>query len=70
MSSNATWVVYLMTIYKNPDRFAAVCAQSEWDEIERLRPGYHQLIQAGIASEIEAEKLARRQGAGPLPTSV
>ena len=64
MKKNATWVVYLMTIHKRPERMPAVCRQSEWEAMECLRPGYHMLVQAGIATENEAEDLARRQGAG------
>jgi hypothetical protein len=64
MTSNATWVVYLMTIYKRTERFAAVCKQSEWDAMERTRPGFHQLVRSGIATETEAEYLARHHGIG------
>ena len=46
----ATWAVYLMTLHNKPS-MKAVCEQSEWEEIELARPGYHQLIQAGIATE-------------------
>jgi hypothetical protein len=53
-----TWVVYRKTIHKQSG-FNAVCEQSEWDEMELHRPGYHTLIQAGIATEVEAERLAR-----------
>lgn len=56
---NVTWVVYLMTINKRPEGMKAVCEQSEWDALELARPGYHHLVQAGITSEVEAEKLAR-----------
>lgn len=55
----ATWVVYLMTIHKRVVRMKAVCEQTEWDAMEMSRPGYHQLIRAGIATEVEAEMLAR-----------
>jgi hypothetical protein len=55
-----TWAVYLMTVHKQTDRIAAVCEQSEWDAMELARPGYHHLIRGGIASEVEAEMLARR----------
>jgi hypothetical protein len=54
-----SWVVYLMTLHKNPEGMRAMCEQSEWDEMERARPGYHKLIRAGIANEGEAERLAR-----------
>jgi len=53
------WVVYLMTLHKNGDQKNAVCEQSEWDAMEQARPGYHTLIRSGIASESEAERLAR-----------
>jgi hypothetical protein len=58
------WVVFWMTIHKRVDRLAAVCDQAEWDAMERARPGYHQLIQQGIATEAEAELLARSQPTG------
>jgi hypothetical protein len=53
------WVVYKMTLHGKPLGMNAVCEQSEWDAMERAQPGYHTLIRAGIASEGEAERLAR-----------
>lgn len=53
------WVVYRMTIDKKGGVTNAVCRQNEWEEMELARPGYHTLIQAGIANEGEAERLAR-----------
>ena len=53
-----SWVVYQMTLNKKPS-MNAVCEQSDWDAMEVARPGYHTLVQAGIASEAEAEILAR-----------
>lgn len=53
------WVFYRMTIHGKPEQVNAVCQQAEWDEMERRRPGYHTLVRAGIATETEAEKLAR-----------
>lgn len=69
MSSNATWVVYLKTIHKRAraERQPAVCEQVEWNAMERLRPGYHELVQTGIATENEAEDLARRQSGRTCP---
>ena len=55
-----SWVVYLMTLRNQPEGVKAVCAQNEWEKLERDRPGYHKLIQAGIATETEAEILAER----------
>jgi hypothetical protein len=54
-----SWVVYLMTVHNDPEGKAAVCEQTEWDEMERARPGYHTLVKSGIANEAEAELLAR-----------
>jgi hypothetical protein len=54
-----SWVVYRMTLHKEPAGRNAVCPQGEWDEMERRRPGFHTLIREGIATEAEAELLAR-----------
>jgi hypothetical protein len=63
-----TWVVYLMTVQKSKDGpRRSVCTQTEWDEMELAQPGYHLLIQAGIASESEAELLARGTSGDPKP---
>jgi hypothetical protein len=59
-----TWVVYLMPIHgKTPMK--AVCEQSEWDAMELARPGYHPIVQSGIASEAEAENAARGEPVTP-----
>jgi hypothetical protein len=54
-----TWVVYEVTVPRKPGGARAVCERSEWDALELARPGVHTLVLAGIASETEAEKLAR-----------
>jgi hypothetical protein len=56
-----SWVVYRMTIHGKSNGMHAVCEQDEWDAMERARPGYHTLILGGIATEGEAERLARMQ---------
>jgi hypothetical protein len=53
------WVVYLRPIKGSPDGIRAVCEQREWEIMDRARPGYYTLIQAGIVHEGEAERLAR-----------
>ena len=63
---NLLWVVYKMTIRGNPDGMNAVCEQSEWDTMELAQPGQHKLIQAGITSEGEAERLARGTSGDPV----
>ena len=59
VEETVSWVVYKMTLHKNPGGVNAVCGQSEWDAMELARPGYHKLLQAGITNEGEAERLAR-----------
>ena len=59
MKGTESWVVYRMTVHKKPNGGIAVCEQREWDAMERLQPGYHTLIEAGIANEGQAEQLAR-----------
>lgn len=54
-----SWVVYMKTQHANKSALNAVCEQSEWDALELSRPGYHTLVQAGIANENEADKIAR-----------
>jgi len=54
-----SWVVYKMTLHGKPLGVNAVCEQAEWDAMEASRPGYHTLVRSGIASEAEAERLAR-----------
>ena len=53
------WVVYRMTIHGKPTGMSAVCEQQEWDTMERVQPGRHTLVLAGITNEGEAERLAR-----------
>jgi hypothetical protein len=63
---NLLWVVYKMSLRGNPDGMNAVCEQSEWDALELAKPGQYQLIQKGIASEGEAERLARGTSGDPV----
>jgi hypothetical protein len=53
------WVVYQMIIDKKPEAMNVVCEQGEWDAMELARPGHYKLVRDGIASEAEAERLAR-----------
>ncbi len=52
------WVVYEAVQGSDVGR-KSVCQQSEWEAIDSRHPGHNKLIQAGITSETEAEKLAR-----------
>jgi hypothetical protein len=53
------WAVYLMKVHGKKGSFNAVCEQGEWEAMELNRPGYHTLVKGHIASEAEAELLAR-----------
>ena len=58
----AAWAVYRKTAHGKVSQLGGqgtVCEQSEWEEMERDNPGYHTLVRANIASEPEAEALAR-----------
>jgi hypothetical protein len=53
------WVVYQILLDKKPEALNVVCEQGEWDAIELARPAQYKLVRAGIATEAEAERLAR-----------
>ena len=62
-----TWVVYKMGLSGKETGMTAVCEQSEWEAMERNRPGYHTLVRSGIINEGEAERLARGTSGDPKP---
>lgn len=62
------WVVYRMNINGKPIEASAVCEQAAWDAMERAQPGHRILVQAGITSEGEAERLARSSSIGAKPS--
>jgi hypothetical protein len=53
------WVVYRVSTQDKQGGGNAVCAQHEWEAMERARPGYHTLVRDHIVSEGEAERFAR-----------
>jgi hypothetical protein len=61
------WVVYLVSVQGKPTGMGAVCEQGEWDVMEAANPGQHCLVRAGIASEAEAEALARQTSGYVVP---
>jgi hypothetical protein len=61
------WVIYRVVIKGGPGGANAVCEAREWDALEAARPGLHTLVQAGIGSESEAERLARGTSGDPVP---
>ena len=62
-----SWVVYQVSIDGKTAGTHAVCEQAEWDAMERAKPGQHVLVRSGIASEAEAERLARGTSGDPTP---
>jgi hypothetical protein len=62
-TTQRSWVVYQMIIPGNPKVMKAVCEQHEWEALLRAQPAGVSLVQAGIFSEAEAERLARH---GPV----
>jgi len=52
------WVVY-KSRHAGEHGPNAVCEQQEWDEMETADPGAQTLLRCGVASEAEAEALAR-----------
>jgi len=61
---SVSYVVYKMALDGPLAGPNAVCEQAEWDEMEATRPGRHLLIQSGIATEAEAERVARESAGG------
>ena len=57
------WVVY-KSRHAGDHGPNAVCEQAEWDAMEMAEPGLHTLLRSGVASEAEAEKLAREMPGG------
>ena len=62
-----SWVVYQVSIDGKTAGRNAVCSQAEWDAMELAHPGQHVLVRSGIASEAEAERLARGTSGDPTP---
>jgi hypothetical protein len=60
-----------VTVRRGQGGARGVCEQSEWDAMELARPGYRTLVMGGIASEPEAERLARGTAGdrAPRPTT-
>ena len=56
-------VVYRMKLHGKRNGMPAVCERCEWEAMQRVQPGYHTLVVAGILNESEAERLARNSTA-------
>jgi len=63
---NESWVVYQSAVRGEPTGPNAVCEQDEWEALERANPGHNRLIQSGIRTEGEAERLARGTSGDPI----
>jgi hypothetical protein len=53
------WVVYSSPVLQKTGGMNGVCEQGVWDAMNCARPGFYTLIREGIATEGEAEQLAR-----------
>jgi hypothetical protein len=53
------WVLYQPQVRVGGPVTIAVCEQEEWDAMELADPGRHALLRSGIATEAEADSLAR-----------
>ncbi|MDB5309581.1 MAG: hypothetical protein JWO38_3783 [Gemmataceae bacterium] len=62
-----SWVVYRTAVKGQPTGVNAVCEAGEWEAMQAAQPGVLTLIQSGIASEGEAERLARGTSGDPVP---
>jgi hypothetical protein len=59
------WAVY-EAIQGKAVGIRSVCTDSEWQALELTHPGLNMLVQKGIASEADAEKLARGTSGDPV----
>jgi hypothetical protein len=64
------WVVYLKLLHGKQTPMTVVCDQGEWDALELANPGQYTLVMSGIASEGEAERIARERAGINLASRV
>ena len=64
-----SWVVYESLVGRAAERVRSVCGASEWPALAAERPGSRTLVTVGVATEGEAERLARGT-AGDTPPRV
>ena len=62
-----SWVVYQMPVKGRETGMNAVCESGEWEAMQAAQPGILTLVRSGIASEGEAERLARGTSGDPVP---
>ena len=55
----SSWVVYQVSAHGKLLGGNVVCGAEEWAAMEQAQPGQHTLVQGGIATEREAEMVAR-----------
>ena len=65
-----SWVVYKMPVEPKLSGPNAVCEKGEWEAMQREQPGRYILVRAGIATEAEAEAVARAAAGGTAPKKV
>jgi len=67
LERDESWVIYQVVTKGVVGGPNAVCELSEWEAMERLRPGGQSLVRLGIATEGIAERLARGTSGDPKP---
>ena len=61
-----SWVVYQMPVKGKETCMNAVCETRDWEALQAAQPGVMTLVRSGIASEGEAERLARGTSGDPV----
>ena len=65
-NETSLWAVYQIEAHGKQEAVKAMCDQREWANLESQGQGRCTLIRANIASEAEAERLARGTSGDPL----
>jgi hypothetical protein len=62
-----SWVIYRAVVQGVATGPNGVCEQDEWEAMELAKPGGTVVVEAGIADEAVAERLARGTAGDPVP---
>lgn len=62
-----SWVIYQAVVKGELTDLKGVCEQTEWEAMERTKPGSTVLIHSGIADEAVAERRARGTSGNAIP---
>ena len=62
-----SWCVYETTLKGRAEATRSVCESGEWEAMSAAKPGLYTLVMAGIATEGEAERMARGKSGDAAP---